>query len=73
MRVAILISKKVRSHRTDIKSNKPVIDAKDSPYERANVVLWHNELGVGSACERLTKGIGDCSCDRPQGQRLIGG
>jgi len=65
--------KKVRSHRTNIKSNKPVIDAKDSPYEIANVVLWFNELGVGSACERPTKGIGDYSCGRPQGQKLIRG
>jgi hypothetical protein len=49
-----------------------VIDAKDRPYEIANVVLWHNELGVGSVCERPTKGIGDYSYGRPQGQWLIG-
>ena len=64
---------KVRSHRTDIRSNKPVIDAKDSPYDIANVVLWFIGLGIGSECQRPTKGIGDYSCGRPQGQRLIRG
>ena len=73
MRVAVSNFKKVRSHRANIMSNEPVIDAKDSPYEIANVVLWLNELGVESACERPTKGIGDYSCGRPQGQRLIQG
>jgi hypothetical protein len=74
MRVATSIEGKVRIHRTDIKLNKPVIDAKDSPYEIANVVLWIDELGVGrNACKRPTKGKGDYSCSRPQGQRLIRG
>jgi len=49
MRVATSNLKGVRSHiyKTDIELNGPVIDAKDSPYERAKVVLWVCELGVG--------------------------